>query len=236
MRKPWILMLLLTINLVFVFFFWQYSTAKADEKGPIPSGAIRLRILANSDSPADQAVKRQIRNAVNAQITTWVQDLKSTNEAKRVIRAHMPQLNRTVKQALKKAHADSTYKIKLGQAEFPTKMYGTFVYPAGKYDALVITLGDGRGANWWCVLFPPLCFLDFSNSDAAAKNNASTERTASDQDGAKQTVKTTRPTSEDAAQQTEKPEKKAVESDDQEVQVHSFVVDFFTGVWRSIAG
>ncbi|MET1248652.1 stage II sporulation protein R [Sporolactobacillus sp. STCC-11] len=172
MKKSFVFMLLLSINLVLVFFFWQYSTTKADQKGPIPQNAIRLRILANSDSPADQVVKRQVRDAVNADITKWVQDLKTTNQAKKVIRAHMPELKRTVEQTLKRAHADSAYKIKLGQADFPTKMYGTFVYPAGKYDALVVTLGDGRGANWWCVLFPPLCFLDFSNSEAVANPRA----------------------------------------------------------------
>ncbi|WKB35588.1 stage II sporulation protein R [Terrilactibacillus sp. S3-3] len=65
-----------------------------------------------------------------------------------------------------------SFTVKLGEADFPTKMYGGYVYPAGKYQALVITLGSGQGANWWCVLFPPLCFLDFEHGDAVkTKNN-----------------------------------------------------------------
>jgi stage II sporulation protein R len=233
-KKSFVFMLLLSINLVLVFFFWQYSTTKADQKGPIPQNAIRLRILANSDSPADQVVKRQVRDAVNADITKWVQDLKTTDQAKKVIRAHMPELERTVEQTLKRAHADSTYKIKLGQADFPTKMYGTFVYPAGKYDALVVALGDGRGANWWCVLFPPLCFLDFSNSEAVANPKAQVQEKVNDQ-------KETQPvnTSKQVKQQPQQNETTATEPSSQpvdKVEVHSFVVDFFTRAWHSIAG
>jgi len=249
-KKSFGFMLLLTINLVLVFFFWQYSTTKADQKGPIPQNAIRLRILANSDSPADQAVKRQVRDAVNKNITQWVQDLKTSNQAKQVIRAHMPELRATVERTLKQAHADSTYKIKLGQADFPTKMYGNFVYPAGKYDALVVTLGDGKGANWWCVLFPPLCFLDFSNSEAVANPKAAAQEKAS-------TQSTSEPAKESKAQlakqpeqskdsvtaspemqskQSEDPAAETPEKQADQVEVHSFVVDFFAKVWHSIAG
>ncbi|MCO7125603.1 stage II sporulation protein R [Sporolactobacillus shoreicorticis] len=250
MKKSFGLMLLLTINLVLVFFFWQYSTTKADQKGPIPQNAIRLRILANSDSPADQAVKRQVRDAVNKNITQWVQNLKTSDQAKQVIRAHMPELRATVEQTLKQAHARSAYKIKLGQANFPTKMYGSFVYPAGKYDALVVTLGDGKGANWWCVLFPPLCFLDFSNSEAVANPKAAVQEKTSAQ-SALEPAKETKTQQAKQPKQSEdsptvSPAKQPKQSGDptaespkkktDQVEVHSFVVDFFTKVWHSIAG
>jgi stage II sporulation protein R len=61
-------------------------------------------------------------------------------------------------------------KVDFGQAEFPTKLYGQYLYPAGEYEAVIITLGEGDGANWWCVLFPPLCFLDFSNGTAVSQS------------------------------------------------------------------
>ncbi|MFX3617577.1 MAG: stage II sporulation protein R [Sporolactobacillus sp.] len=166
MKRSGALFLILTINLALLFFFWQGQSTKADVKGPIPQNAIRLRILADSDSPVDQTVKRQVRDAVNQNITQWVQNLKSRDQAEKAIRTHMPELQNIVRQTLKSAHADQRFHIKLGKANFPTKMYGNYVYPAGNYHALVITLGDGKGANWWCVLFPPLCFLDFSNSEA----------------------------------------------------------------------
>ncbi|WP_353948923.1 stage II sporulation protein R [Sporolactobacillus sp. Y61] len=166
MKRSLALIFLFTIILTGVLFFTQSHSSRADDQGPIPKDAIRLRILANSDSPADQVVKRQVRDAVNRDISGWVQNLESPEQAEKIIHAHLPELRQTVMRTLRRVHADPTFTIKLGQADFPTKMYGEYVYPAGEYKALVITLGDGKGANWWCVLFPPLCFLDFSNSEA----------------------------------------------------------------------
>ncbi|MCO7176309.1 stage II sporulation protein R [Sporolactobacillus kofuensis] len=231
MKKPLILMILLTINLALVFFFWQYSTTKADQKGPIPQDAIRLRILANSDSPADQVVKRQVRDAVNADITRWVQNLKTADQAKRVIRSHLPEIRQTVKQTLRRARADSTYKVKLGKANFPTKMYGNYVYPAGEYNALVITLGDGRGANWWCVLFPPLCFLDFSNSEAVANPKADVNNAKAEQRIEQSNVQT-----EQDTRSTNQAVPQSSAGRSEKVEVHSFVGDFILKVWHAFAG
>ncbi|KAF0996679.1 stage II sporulation protein R [Geobacillus sp. TFV-3] len=144
---------------------------------PIPNEAIRLRILANSDADEDQQLKRKVRDAVNAQINGWVAELTSFEEAKRAIRSHLPDIEQTVARVLRDEQSDQTYKVEFGPVHFPTKVYGNYVYPAGVYDAVLITLGEGKGANWWCVLFPPLCFLDFSNSDAVmmAANRATAE-------------------------------------------------------------
>ena len=65
---------------------------------------------------------------------------------------------------------NQSVNVDFGQAEFPTKLYGQYLYPAGDYEAMIITLGEGEGANWWCVLFPPLCFLDFSNGTAVSQS------------------------------------------------------------------
>lgn len=132
----------------------------------IPNEAVRLRILANSDSPEDQALKRAVRDEVNKQITTWVSDLTSFEEAKQVIAQHVPDIEQTVARVLQEKKSDQSYKVTFGRVSFPTKIYGSYVYPAGEYDAVLITLGKGEGANWWCVLFPPLCFLDFSTGEA----------------------------------------------------------------------
>lgn len=152
---------------LFIFIMQVDKSLAAPSNGQkIPKDAIRLRILANSNSAKDQAVKRAIRDQVNANVETWVKDLKTTDQAKQVITAHLDVLRATVAQKLKEEGMDTPYTVKLGEAKFPTKMYGGYVYPAGVYQALVITLGSGQGANWWCVLFPPLCFLDFAHGDA----------------------------------------------------------------------
>ncbi|UPT61045.1 stage II sporulation protein R [Geobacillus thermoleovorans] len=151
---------------VLVELYGHKTDAGANAAVAIPDEAIRLRILANSDADEDQQLKRKVRDAVNAQINGWVAELTSFEEAKRVIRSHLPDIERTVARVLRDEQSDQTYKVEFGPVHFPTKVYGNYVYPAGIYDAVLITLGEGKGANWWCVLFPPLCFLDFSNSDA----------------------------------------------------------------------
>ncbi|MBJ8078975.1 stage II sporulation protein R [Bacillus cereus group sp. N12] len=150
----------------------QFGYMKADAKGPsvIPKEAVRLRILANSDSDKDQALKRKVRDEVKAQIDGWVADLTSFEEARKVIQSHIPEIEKTVKHTLKKEGSTESFQVKFGKnVKFPTKVYGNFIYPAGEYEAVLITIGKGEGANWWCVLFPPMCFLDFSSGTAVRK-------------------------------------------------------------------
>ncbi|WP_335386487.1 stage II sporulation protein R [Neobacillus drentensis] len=142
------------------------TEAAAKESIVIPGEAIRLRILANSDFEKDQAIKRKVRDAVNAQITLWVQDLTSMQEARKVINAKLPEIQAIAEKVVREQESDQSVKVEFGKVQFPTKLYGQFLYPAGEYQAILITLGSGEGANWWCVLYPPLCFLDFSNGVA----------------------------------------------------------------------
>lgn len=130
----------------------------------IPDDAIRLRILANSDSDKDQALKEDVRDAVNAEINEWVEELNDIDEARGIIQSNVPELEKTVESVLEEGGSDQSYTVEYDEdVTFPTKVYGSYIYPAGEYEAVLITLGDGEGENWWCVLFPPLCFLDFSN-------------------------------------------------------------------------
>ncbi|WP_263698249.1 stage II sporulation protein R [Bacillus thuringiensis] len=150
----------------------QFGYMKADAKGPsvIPKEAVRLRILANSDSDKDQALKRKVRDEVKTQIDGWVADLTSFEEARKVIQSHIPEIEQTVANTLKKEGSKDSFQVKFSKnIKFPTKVYGNFIYPAGEYEAVLITIGEGEGANWWCVLFPPMCFLDFSSGTAVRK-------------------------------------------------------------------
>ncbi|MBP0725042.1 stage II sporulation protein R [Bacillus sp. RG28] len=145
----------------------QDTNAKGNETVIIPKKAVRLRILANSDSSPDQQLKRDVRDAVNHQINSWVKDLTSFKEGQKVIQSHLSDIQKTVQEVLTKEKSNQSFTITYSKhVKFPTKLYGSFFYPAGEYEAVLIKLGAGQGANWWCVLFPPLCFLDFSNGDA----------------------------------------------------------------------
>jgi stage II sporulation protein R len=140
----------------------------ASESVVIPKEAIRLRILANSDLDADQALKRLVRDEVNANITTWVQELTNINDARAMLQSKQPEIQAIAESVVKREKSTQAVNVEFGKVQFPTKLYGEFLYPAGEYEAILITLGEGKGANWWCVLFPPLCFLDFSNGLAVS--------------------------------------------------------------------
>ncbi|MBT2646361.1 stage II sporulation protein R [Bacillus sp. ISL-34] len=165
-----IYLLILTIGTIVSIYMPKAEMVGAEDTKVIPDEAIRLRILANSDAEEDQAVKRLIRDEVNEDITKWVEELTSLDEARDVIISHLPDIQATAEAVIKEQGLEQSVKVDFGQAEFPTKLYGQYLYPAGDYEAVIITLGDGEGANWWCVLFPPLCFLDFSNGTAVSQS------------------------------------------------------------------
>nr|WP_312857273.1 stage II sporulation protein R [Neobacillus endophyticus] len=164
----WAYLILLSFGTM-LSLYMPKTEAAAKESIVIPGEAIRLRILANSDLDADQALKRKVRDAVNAQITLWVQDLTSMEKARVVIKEKLPEIKAIAEKVVQEQGSNQTVKVQFGKVQFPTKLYGQFLYPAGEYQAVLITLGKGEGANWWCVLYPPLCFLDFSNGVAVSR-------------------------------------------------------------------
>lgn len=135
----------------------------------IPDESIRLRILAHSDSPQDQAIKMLVRDRVVEQMNSWSTEASSLEEARTIVQTNMNVLNLAVADVLEENGQLYTYNVQLSQVEFPTKAYGGIVYPGGQYEALLITLGEAKGRNWWCVLFPPLCFTDILAGEATAK-------------------------------------------------------------------
>ena len=150
----------------------QHDTFVGPDPQVIPTKALRFRVIANSNRPQDQAVKRQIRNKVIAYIGPRLADVTSLSEAKTVLRHAIPAVEGIANTTLESAHMNYHAETVLGPTVFPTKLYGNKVYPAGTYEALRITLGQGAGQNWWCVLFPPLCFVAMSDGDAVAATKA----------------------------------------------------------------
>ncbi|MCA0988982.1 stage II sporulation protein R [Guptibacillus algicola] len=175
------------INLLISIFILVSSlqgseSSLASEQQIIPDEAIRLRILANSNSDDDQIVKRRIRDEVNESINTWVADLTSIEASRTVIKGHLKEIEAIVKKELDAIGSNEAFKVEFDEVAFPTKLYGDFVYPAGNYEAVLITIGEGLGDNWWCVLFPPLCFLDFSNGDAVQAETAAPDTEVEESD------------------------------------------------------
>lgn len=132
---------------------------KKETKILIPEDAIRFRIIANSNKIEDQTQKIKIKEEMEPVIANILSTSNSLDETRKEIKNNMYQ----VKDILNKY--DISYKINYGFNYFPEKNYKGVTYKAGEYESLVVTLGDGLGDNWWCVLFPPLCLLEASEDD-----------------------------------------------------------------------
>ncbi|PLS18351.1 stage II sporulation protein R [Bacillus sp. M6-12] len=213
---PLAYLLILTIGTILSLYMPKQETASAEETLVIPKEAIRLRILANSDKQKDQDIKRLIRDEVNADISEWVKDLTSLDDARNVIESHLPDIQKTAEQVVHENGVSQTVKVDFGRASFPTKLYGQYLYPAGEYEAIVITLGEGEGANWWCVLFPPLCFLDFSNGTAVSQSPMNDEQPVSEKE-----LQTEVAPAAEKSSETQLPEASvAVEENDKSISKH----------------
>ncbi len=127
---------------------------------------IRFHIRANSDKKEDQALKLKIRDEILDEMTEKFKDSKSIEESRRIIIANMDKMKSIAERVIEKQGKNYEVAITLGQDNFPTRKYGNMVLPTGEYETLLISLGEGKGQNWWCVMFPPLCFVDITHSVA----------------------------------------------------------------------
>lgn len=121
---------------------------------------VRLHILANSDTLQDQQLKLKVRDAVVAYLTPFVKEVKDAQEANTIIASRREEIIAVAKNTLAENGAEYPVTVQMGNFEFPERSYGKLVLPAGEYQAVRILLGQAAGQNWWCVLFPPLCFID----------------------------------------------------------------------------
>jgi len=165
---------ILAVLLMFLIILLNPIQAKQEktesEFQTIPDEAIRLRILANSDSDEDQQLKHLIRDEVSSEISEWVEHIDNINTARRLIETNINKVEQTVERVLEEQNNQQSIDVQYkSNITFPMKLYDNYLYPPGEYEAVLITLGDGKGSNWWCVLFPPLCFLDFSNGTTVAE-------------------------------------------------------------------
>ncbi len=121
---------------------------------------IRLHVLANSDSPEDQALKRDVRDVVLNYMREKLKDSRDIEQTKNIISGDLDKLKSIARSEIARQGKNYEVTATLGNFPFPTKAYGDVTLPSGFYEALRIVIGKGEGANWWCVLFPPLCFVD----------------------------------------------------------------------------
>lgn len=131
----------------------------------IPDDAIRMRVLANSNSEYDQSIKKQVSIELQKSMYHLLKNTKGIDQARAVIKSHMNEIEETVKATLIRLDYDKGYEINYGMNYFPNKEFHGVTYEEGYYESVLVTLGSGEGDNWWCVLFPPICLLEAEESD-----------------------------------------------------------------------
>ena len=128
-----------------------------DAEAEIYEDTIRLHILANSDSPEDQALKLKIRDCVLDEYGSYLSNFATKDEAEEKIMEIIPKIERSVRQWIKDLGYEYDACAVIGTEWYETRDYGDFSLPCGYYTSLRILIGDGEGKNWWCVMYPPLC-------------------------------------------------------------------------------
>lgn len=145
----------ITICLLAASFVWVGSVFADRQK--LRNELIRLHVVAASDSDEDQAIKLRVRDAVVESLRSEIQNLTDAEQAKAYLQENLPKIEAIANQVLQEAGCGDLATVSLAVEEFTTRVYDTFTLPAGIYDALRITIGEGAGKNWWCVVFPSLC-------------------------------------------------------------------------------
>ncbi len=148
----WETALLLTLAVVLLWGMWSVSRQQA-----LSDKVVRLHILANSDTESDQTLKLQVRDAVLEEAEQLLQSCGDREEAQRVLNRALPEIQTLAENEIAARGYDYAVTAELTDTAFPTREYGDFTLPAGRYLALRIVIGAGEGHNWWCVVFPPLC-------------------------------------------------------------------------------
>lgn len=129
----------------------------------LSQSVLRLHVIANSDSIEDQNLKYKVRDNIINYMNSISKNIKSKDEALKLAKQNQENINNIAKQTILDNGFNYDVNIEFGNFYFPTKSYGDISFPAGNYDAIRIKIGSAKGQNWWCVMFPPLCFVDVSS-------------------------------------------------------------------------
>ena len=133
----------------------------------IYESVVRLHVLANSDSDEDQAIKLKVRDAILAYVSPRVIDAKSREEAIEILQEEINEIKSVAKMVVRNEGYDYSVDVTLTLEDYPTRNYESMSFPSGQYVSLRVLIGEAKGQNWWCVLFPPLCL---SAASAKAQN------------------------------------------------------------------
>ena len=159
MKKNLKFILILTILLLIYTFICAYSYVLA-VSNDLQNSVFRLHIIANSDSEEDQNLKYIVRDNLIQYMNGLCSNCSTKEEVIEVAKEHLNDFKKIAEDTIKSEGFSYNVNVEIGNFEFPTKVYGDISFPSGYYDALKVEIGESSGQNWWCVMFPPLCFVN----------------------------------------------------------------------------
>ena len=165
--------IILLTFLLFAYVFLSAQSYATAISNNLSTAVFRLHVLANSNSEEDQNLKLKVRDSLLNYMNGLCSNCSTKQEAISIANEHKDDFQKIAEQTIKQNGYDYTAKINIDNFYFPTKNYGDISLPAGYYDALRVEIGEAKGKNWWCVMFPSLCFIDVSSGvvDDNAKEN-----------------------------------------------------------------
>lgn len=155
-----------TLLIMFLLFVYVLIAASSYTKAvctDIANNVFRLHVIANSDSEEDQNLKYIVRDSILSYVNGILENINNKEDVVLTINNHIDEIKNIAQQAVYNEGFTYDVEIEVGNFKFPTKTYGNISLPPGLYDALRVKIGNASGKNWWCVMFPPLCFVDVSS-------------------------------------------------------------------------
>ena len=176
--KRFILIFVLFISYILVSMFSYSNAVLAD----ISNSVFRLHVIANSDSKEDQELKYMVRDELINYMNSISKNISSKEMAIKLVEENKDEFYKIAKQVIADNGFNYEVNIEIGNFSFPTKTYGDISLPAGFYDALKVEIGSASGQNWWCVMFPSLCFVDVSNGIVPEESKETLENNMSEEE------------------------------------------------------
>lgn len=162
-KKINIKMILILSVLLFIYTTLCAMSYANSVSQDISDSVFRLHVLANSDSIEDQELKYKVRDKLLTYMNSICKNTSSKEEAINIANSNISEFKKIAQDVIYENGYTYDVNVEIGNFEFPTKTYGDISFPAGYYDALRVTIGEAKGQNWWCVMFPPLCFIDVTS-------------------------------------------------------------------------
>ena len=176
--KKYILLLIVSV-LFLLLSAYSYVNAVSNN---LADSVFRLHVIANSDSKEDQELKYKVRDSLIEYMNTLTNDMNSKEEVIEIAKAHLEDFKEIAQNVVKENGYNYDVNVEIGNFSFPTKTYGDISFPAGFYDALKVEIGKAEGQNWWCVMFPPLCFVDVTSGVVPEESKENLEENLGDEE------------------------------------------------------